>query len=140
MPALWNLTSAVLAEAVMKLSSAFIVIAFCLLQIQPASADCAEIDTEISARRSAFIIATESYKRDSTLIRGKPLSKEVITMGIVLNAKMKIAIDELIDILNRAMTEGCFGGDAIVWRDLISKLKEESDAIEKVIQTYIGSP
>ena len=35
------------------------------------------------------------------------------------------------------MAEGCFGVDAAVWRELIAKLKVESDAIDKTIQTYL---
>jgi hypothetical protein len=50
---------------------------------------------------------------------------------------MKIAMDGLIEILDRSMAEGCFGGDAAVWRDVIEKLKSESSAIDKTIQTYL---
>lgn len=121
----------------MKTLSAFIVIPFCLLQIQPACADCAEIDRQASARRSAFIVAKDDYKRETTLILRKPFSEETIAMGIASGRRMKRAIDELVAILNRSMVEGCFRGDSTVWRDVITKIKAESDAIDKTIQTFL---
>ena len=121
----------------MKPFSVFMVIPFCLLQIQPACADCAEINKHASVWRAAFILAKEDYTRDTAVVVGRPASEETIAIGIASNVKMKVAIDGLIEILDRSMAEGCFGGDATVWRDVIAKLKEERDAIEKTIRAYL---
>lgn len=120
----------------MKFLSAFVVISFCLLQIQPACADCGEINRQASVWRAAFILAKEDYTRETAAILSKPVSERTTAIGIT-SIKMKIAIDGLIEILDRSMAEGCFGVDAAVWRDIIAKLKVESDAIEKTIQTYL---
>jgi hypothetical protein len=113
---------------------ALIAIPFCLIQIQPASADCVEINRQASVWRAAFVFAKEDYTREAAAA----LSTTERTGAIgVASIKMKIAIDGLIEVLNRSMVEGCFGADAAVWRDIISKLKVEGDAIEKNIQSYL---
>jgi hypothetical protein len=117
--------------------SAFMIIPFCLLQIQPACADCAEINSQASVWRAAFVLAKEDYTRETALILSQPFSKETIAIGIASSVKMKIAMDGLIEILDRSMAEGCFGGDATVWRDVLRDLKSESVAIDKTIQTYL---
>jgi hypothetical protein len=122
----------------MKHFIAIVTFPMCLLQAQHAVGDCAKINREVSAQRSAFIVAKENYKRDTALILGKPLSKEAVELGIIANTKMVIAIDELVDILNRSLAERCFGADAMAWKDVIAQLKAERDAIEKITRTYIG--
>jgi hypothetical protein len=121
----------------MRPLAASIAVLLYLLQIHPACADCTEINSQASVWRAAFILAKEDYKRETAAILGKPFSEETIAIGIASSTKMKIAMDGLIEILDRSMAEGCFGGDAAVWRDVIEELKSESSAIAKTIQTYL---
>ena len=122
----------------MKRFIAIVTFPMCLLQAQHAVADCTKINRQVSAQRSAFIVAKENYKRDTALILGKPLSKEAVELVIIANTKMVIAIDELIEILNRSLAEGCLAADAMTWKSVIAELKSERDAIEKITHTYIG--
>jgi hypothetical protein len=121
----------------MKSFRALIVVLFCLLLIQPAWADCVEIKREINTRQTAFIIAKTKYQNDTAVVVGAPFSEASIAKGIASGRAMKEAIDKLVDVLNRSIAEGCLGGDAAVWRDLVVEMKSESAAIEKTIQRYL---
>jgi hypothetical protein len=116
---------------------AFSAALFCLLPIQSARADCAEIKKDINSHQTAFLIAKNKYLQATKLIVEDPRSHENISLGIASGGAMKEAIDALVDVLGRSITEGCFSGDTTVWRDVIAEMKAESAAIGKTIQTYL---
>ena len=100
----------------MKSLFAFVAISSLLLQIQLACADCVEINRQASVWRAAFILAKEDYTRETAAILGKPVSELSTSIAITSIIRIKIAIDGLIEILDRSLAEKCFGGDAAVER------------------------
>jgi hypothetical protein len=96
-----------------------------------AYADCADINREATERYAALIATKEIYKADTLRAQSTPFSIETLTEGIALNAKMKAAMDNMIDNLSRAKAAGCLGNDTEKWTAAITKFRADSEEIGK---------
>lgn len=112
-------------------------------QQQFASANCADIGREAQASFAALRSAKDIYKDEFFRVSKTAPSKspdeaaQFLAEAINSEGKMKLAMDNTMDVLSRSQTQGCFGKDADQWSKIIIRLRQEIIELEKSRAMYI---
>jgi hypothetical protein len=122
---------------------AVVATAFLLLHVQPALADCADLNRQALPNKAAFQAAADEYKNSFVshlrdMLNDKdPPPITAISEGVAETSKMITAMDVFIDYLHSVGNAGCFGKEANNWSAAIAKMEAQRDGMRKDRKTYI---
>ena len=115
---------------------------FSFAPIDQASADCADINRQITAAYSAIVAAKDAFAQDTLNAAKQGTSRSpdeamrILSEAIASTEKMKQVEDNAIDVLQRAQAERCFGSEADKWATGILSFKEKSNELGETISMY----
>jgi hypothetical protein len=108
------------------------------LSVGSATADCASIGREATAKFKVLNEAKELYKKEFAEEQKREFGPESIDRIILSTTKMKIAMDISIASLLESQANNCFGKEAANWAVAIPQMQNQSDDLGRSREDYLA--